>query len=182
MAAGLVAAAGGLVWLAVAMGHRAEWGTVGEWAGAIGTLLAFAVALHLLFVELRDRRHERARLEQEQARLVSAWVGTVGIIDGHRANVEVFLRNRSEEPVYDVLLELRPHFGEDADATLSMIEVVPPGETLVEWFYNSPHDAEFLGRPPLTLYFVDTGGRTWRRDPRGQLAVIAEDDLPEMGC
>lgn len=183
LAAGSFVVAGGLGFLAVAKGNEAEWGTLGEWAGAFGTLLAFAVTLYLLFIELGDRRHERARQEQEQARLVSAWVGSVIVgADAQRANVEVYLRNRSEEPVYDVLLELRPHFGEDADATLLMIELVPPGETFVEWFDHAPHDPELLARPPVTLYFVDAAGRTWRRDPHGRLTAITEDDLPETGC
>jgi hypothetical protein len=71
-------------------------GDAATWVLAVGTLGTFYVSLRLLRRAAEDRR-------VEQARLVSAWLGdTRHEPDGWALTYTV--RNNSEEPVYEVIL------------------------------------------------------------------------------
>ena len=53
---------------------QAEFGTVPDWLAAVGTLLAFVVALRLLFKELAAHREQEEDRRRNQASLVTAWM------------------------------------------------------------------------------------------------------------
>jgi hypothetical protein len=161
-----------------------EWGTVPDWATAMGTLLAFAVALRLLFKELDARREYQEDRRREQARLVSAWLDAV-FEPPTMFEWYIHLRNGSEEPVHDVKITLvaenssfaadpevvRGEGGEfkEAGPFTSDRSVLPPGQPIEEFV-----PTEFLpeGFPALGLSFTDNRGRRWKRLPNGALIEV----------
>jgi hypothetical protein len=85
------------------------WGTLPEWLAAIGTLLAFAVALRLLFKELETRREDVDVRLRAQARLVAALVSQLETDEnsGRRRTIcHLLTRNGSDEPVRNVTVTL----------------------------------------------------------------------------
>jgi hypothetical protein len=85
-----------------------DWGTVPDWLAAVGILAAFAVALRLLGKELAARREAEEDRRREQARQVSVWATEIEQVPPALGSLVFFVvrANRSDEPVYDVLIEM----------------------------------------------------------------------------
>jgi hypothetical protein len=163
-----------------------DWGTVPDWLAAIGTLLAFAVALGLFRKEQKARREYEEDRRREQASRVACWVGMVEDPSLPRAPwasdrplrvVAAVLNNGSEEPIYDcrVHLELDPAGTGtfwNGDRRLTLAErVVPPGR--IQYPLRLSH-----ADPPdvsAWMIFTDAAGRRWERHPDGRLV---EPDRP----
>jgi hypothetical protein len=132
------------------------FGDTATWVLAIGTLGTFYVSLRLLRRAREDRR-------VEQARLVSAWsLDMTEDPDGWR--LTYIVRNNSEEPVYEVILNamcgVRGTFvrwlGTLGPAERRRVTILLPG---------APRSEDY--RP--SLGFVDSAGRRWLRDGLGRL-------------
>jgi hypothetical protein len=134
---------------------------------ALGTIGAFAIALILLFVQMRDRRRAHEDQLRDQARLVSAWVtGWTGDV------VEWEVRNGSEEPVYQCRLCAV------AAGTAAVVEaaypILPPhgvrsGSGRLDGWTGTP----LTPRPFIrSLTFIDSQGIEWRRTEDGALVPL----------
>jgi hypothetical protein len=145
---------------------QADWGTVPDWLAAVGTLLAFAVALRLLFKELDARRENEEDRRREQASRVAAWARPVGAGPNDHA---MMLRNNSEQPVTAVRLVMEHPDMPEVVTREESWDLVPPGEQRVD-------DMWVTGPPgPVTLTFTDAAGHRWTRRPDGRLV---EPDRP----
>jgi hypothetical protein len=150
------------------------WGTFPEWLAAIGTLLAFAVALRLLFKELEARREAQEDRRRNQARLVAAWI-TSKWASETELRFTLVVRNGSDEPIYDGRCVVVPSTNRIASDPMMVFDwefrwlVLPPQETkeddlrLPEKLWRSLWDAG------TTLSFTDAAGRRWTRYPDGRL-------------
>jgi hypothetical protein len=162
------------------------WGTLPEWLAAFGTLLAFAVALRLLFKELETRREDVDVRLRAQARLVAAWaaqVKTDETSDRRRTTCHLLTRNGSDEPVHNVKVTLY----ERGSAKDSL------HERATHWYsLLAPQTTEAFGPVYLEeeLYFAwssltvsiafrDSQGYSWLREPNGILTLLAGS--PSLG-
>ncbi len=171
---------------------------VPEWMAAIGSVSAAAVALWLLYVQLRIyRTSEQDRIQRDATR-VSVWWSYPGVEGEKRvgrfrrkrikvqqyAEVAVNVRNSGENPVYDCIVYLGPSReppveGGREDAWDFHFRIVPAGETLTmsaprEYFVLEPQDHEpdehgFYKGAWVEMVFTDSAGRHWRRTKRGEL-------------
>jgi hypothetical protein len=153
--------------VAVGVWTDAPFGNVGEWLSGLGTVAALSASLYLLHQGQTDRRRTDVERERRQARLVSYWVGikTFDSDDYSLADPPdgpcLYIRNVSDQPIYDVVVQPEPFDPDNAQAPIGMWAMVPPGE-IREAFWpfwpDMPHDV----RP--TLNFVDANGVAWHRD------------------
>jgi hypothetical protein len=155
------------------------WGTLPEWLAAFGTLLAFAVALRLLFKELKTRREDVDSRLRAQARLVAAWVAQINTDETsgrRRTTCHLLTRNGSDEPVHNV--------------TVTLYERGPAKDALHErashWYaLLAPQMTEafgpiYLGRElyfawsslTASIAFRDSQGYSWLREPNGILTLL----------
>jgi hypothetical protein len=87
-----------------------DWGSVPDWLAAVGTLLAFAVALGLFRKEQTARREQEEDRRREQVGPVSAWTelevqrDEAGQASG--MDFQVYIRNGGPEPVHDLRVTL----------------------------------------------------------------------------
>jgi hypothetical protein len=136
---------------------QAQFGTVPDWIGAIGTTLAFVVAFVVLSLDLRER-HRR------QASHVTAW------LERGRADVTLHIANSSDIPVYKV--RVTPQFlGQDYETIT--LPLIAPQKELTPLKLQLPGgdqvSNEFLG---VQIFFEDSAGRRWRRKRDGKLKRI----------
>jgi hypothetical protein len=129
-------------------------GALAAWIEAIGTVLAFWVALAVFIVALKDRR-------RQQAAQVAAW------LQRGKNKISLHIVNSSDVPIYNVRADakllgqsrsfLLPVLGPRADEIL--VKVPMPGSTQVsEKFAN------------VEVFFVDSSGRRWWRKEDGKLS------------
>ncbi len=146
-----------------------------SWLSAIGTVGAFAVALYLLWVQIRDRRSEVRDRRTAQARLIAAWLAELTEepqADGSVfAELVVLVYNGSAEPVYSVVVKT---------------ELGVRGSFVRRPFVLGPHETrEFRilspglprGQPAISISFKDSSGRQWMRSSTGVLYEPLLDEL-----
>lgn len=129
-------------------------GDLPSWIGAIGTVCAPAVALVVLFSEVRERR-------RRQASQVAAWLV--------RAETEVVLHvsNASQNPIYDVTITPQL-LGCDYDKI--QYQLIGPQTADVPLRIQLPGCREISNRYLGTqICFSDSAGRRWRRAADGSL-------------
>jgi hypothetical protein len=145
------------------------WGDVPTWLGAVGTLLAFAIALAIYAQSQREMR-------REQARRISGWVpGGVSLIKAGtplplprgRAQVDLvqvklMIRNDSQELVSDLEATLVAADGGDLGvAPLGWVDV-GPGQH-IELDQSMPDTGKVRDPVRLRISFVDAAGKRWER-------------------
>lgn len=145
------------------------WGDVPTWLGAIGTLLAFAIALVIYAQSQREMR-------REQARRISGWVpGGVSLIKAGtplplprgRAQVDLvqvklMIRNDSQELVSDLEATLVAADGGDIGvAPVGWVDV-GPGQH-IELDQSMPDTGKVRDPVRLRISFVDAAGKRWER-------------------
>lgn len=158
------------------------WGNVAEWAGAIGTLLAFGLALVLFWRQIDDRSADQAsKVHVLTARNESYSVASLGASVEHEGVVKFVVTNTSDAPVYETAVALLPW-----DATVDSkplrvqsFESMFPNHRTAEHQIRSteimrPYDADSPPesppkRAPLSIEFLDASGRRLKRMPDGQL-------------
>jgi hypothetical protein len=175
-------------------------GDLPAWVAAVGTVGALIAALVQIKRE-RDRRirqeeKDREERHQEQARLVSGWVGTYEPVpwddpDNPAPIVRypMYLQNSSNEPIYNVLTTVvtlqaagTPRTGEEWSAYVeSMSEhevmiprttavILPPGRWRV-WVVSEPVSAMQV-RLAAEVAFTDRSGVHWVRRSDGALEQL----------
>ncbi len=138
----------------MAMSSHPQLGTVPDWIGAIGTTLAFFVALVVLLLDVRER-HRR------QASQVAAW------FDRSHADVTLHVINASDAPIYNV--QVMPQL---LHQTYDVIRypLIGPGQDLTPLRIKLPGSQqvsnEYLG---VQMLFADSAGRRWKRLRAGKL-------------
>jgi hypothetical protein len=153
-----------------------HFGDLGEWAAAVGSLAAVAVALvqtHLLHLERLD---ELRRLEEQQRTQVFGWVAYRDDGAGP-GGWWVYLNNMTNAPIGVWVLHI-----EDADTgrkvTLDVTRLLP----IVPGFTQRPagvSPADLL-RPMCQLEFSDAVGMCWLRDASGSIRQIPEIRLGDQ--
>ena len=174
-----------------------DWGTVPEWIGGIGTLLAFGVALRLLFLELRARRATESDNRARDARRISAWwewddeIATgAGPVPRDRAGLPrgwvIRLRNAGDTPVYDCQVYLGGPRTRGKQPMRFDLPVVPPETTLWEGFGTEdvfdPSDEDYETKTAwVELVFTDSAGKRWLRKWYGELTEVDTPNPPIVG-
>jgi hypothetical protein len=166
------------------MPSASGWTLAREWMTAVGTLGAFGVALFLVGIGQRDRRHERERLRTAQAarisisepRLTGPLIPTP---EGTEHTFTVKVRNRSDGTITDVSFGMRLNPQEEGEHGRFMsgqrwndVKRIDPGETVKRtWIVAIPAAANpargghiTLHNPTSYLLFEDAAGRRWERD------------------
>lgn len=141
-------------------------GTLGDWVGGLGTILAVCVALYESGASSRDRRDERVE-DRDLARRAEA-ASVVAVIDLSSPVAHVEIRNVSGAPIRWVTLDgdLRGHEGQPLR--------VDPNPFPLDVVQLAPGEGRDVGLPiqssrvsqlesSLTLRFVDIFDQRWVR-------------------
>lgn len=160
------------------------WAGLGQWAGALGTVLAVIAALDIAHREAREQarreRLEAAEREIAQARLVIAEVKYPqqrydGYVDPDEDLMVVRIHNYSASPISFPRLEgfVHPHDGRvhwvigDSDMYEKAPSLLPADGSdsvpVVKVTYEPPLPAELRWRDEPIIGFSDAEGRRWRR-------------------
>lgn len=145
------------------------WGTVGQWASAIGTLSAFSATFYVIKRDAKVRR-------RSQAQKVALYIETVDRqpdeVDGkYDTWYDLTVKNLSEEPIYDVAFWMINDRGQLLDG-LGSETVLLPDQTYVQ---RSGYSNVAFGS--VDVLFRDNGGRHWRRNVEGHLTERSRLEL-----
>jgi hypothetical protein len=149
-----------------------QWGTLGEWAAAVGTSSAVLVTATARRRDLKDRR------EQEALRVAVA-LGPSGGPPGPDGQpttyMAVTLFNGSSRTVTNVRVELASGLGGVLEEWT--YEEVSPGVTMTE--LRQPEEDDWAQRPSRRTFegivkatFEDADGKRWLRDSDGKIRFI----------
>jgi hypothetical protein len=156
---------------------RVQWGDVATWLSGTGTILAFGATLILLtfnYNQLRMTRDDQRQRDDDrrrsQARLVTAWPSGLGwrrtASDQDQHFMSVNIRNRSEEPVYDLTVTVE---ASEKPVVMAWGSVPFPPQHTHTGEITITGLAPTGGYPPVLISFLDSAGRKWVRDGRGVL-------------
>lgn len=148
--------------------------TVAELLAAISGSVAAMIAFYLLMLERQRRREERRESRRRIARQVAAWGEAPR--DGHAA-YRVFVRNASDEPVYDCRAEIGGLVSENdmhgpPPLSLWCVGVVPPAATR-ELDCGTALCENPIG-PSVRIQFADPAEHLWERNVSGELRELKE--------
>ncbi|MEV6646982.1 hypothetical protein [Amycolatopsis sp. NPDC051371] len=152
------------------------WGAAGQWAGAVGTVAAVAVALWIAIRDGRVARVDRAKRElrewQEQAAKVTAWIETTDA-----GEVHMIVANANSEAVHHVVVSFdlvrslpmtgsTLHRGPEIEDDEYLYAVLPPGKWRmpVRGGRRIEHTT-----PGVMLAFTDSRNGHWLRLTDGTL-------------
>lgn len=160
-----------------------DWGDVPTWLGAIGTVGTLVAAIFVVSREQRAAARNDDERRRNQASQVAAWAriepgGRIGGLE-----VQLYVRNASKQPVYDVLAAIQDGGTGEGVATDSLA-VLPPGETEVRAqagaLRHFLRDSKVTGSPAVTMSFRDSAGQAWQRDLDGRLIPLDHLSTPGM--
>lgn len=138
-------------------------GDLPTWLGGVGTVGALSVGVY----QLREFRQDR---ERQQASQVSAWISAHRLSvpdDKFQLDLVVSFRNSSSQPISRVHYQVV--VGRDR-RRLGIGPLPPDGVTLERKVPFTPETTEEANSDPaLDIWFIDSSGRHWYRDPTGQL-------------
>lgn len=141
--------------------------------GAIGTAAATifaAIASGVAVAELRSRRSDD---EQAQAVLIGGWTvvdtSNVNPETGEGVSCTLHVANRSQLPVFDLVVTCAPRLGETGQQFYSWHSLGPSQTVTQDLGRTDAHDA--LGYPGqvISLRFRDNANRAWERMGNGPL-------------
>jgi hypothetical protein len=129
-----------------------EPGSVAEWVSGIGTLLAFALGLKILF---NDRREDQRR----HANSLVTWINTEKVADGWRYTFNA--HNVGTAPVLTVGFMTKPFSTRSLSMQLFTEEdsILPAGSFVTDSL-ESPLDPE---KTKIYLHFLDADSNVWWR-------------------
>lgn len=173
-------------WLALEK-NGADWGSVGEWAGAFGTIGAVGVALAIAILDARRRASDRKDEQAAQARLITvdARADTMGGV------LYVSVTNHSTSPIFAVAIDavhvtpdpLRVSFRNDHE--WPRIDAGESKTSTCLLFEMDGITSAAVAEPSIAsadVSFVDSAGLRWRRwgntAPRGG-APIRHSEPPK---
>lgn len=145
------------------------WGDIPTWIGAIGTLLAFTIALWIYAQSQRDRR-------RAQARHVSGWVpGGVSLVPAgmqlgaspliaQQPTVQFMIKicNGSDDLISDVTALVTAADGVDLGVAPVGWTDIGPGQ-VIELTSSFADTGQVRGELRLRLTFTDSAARRWER-------------------
>lgn len=162
-----------------------NWGSVPEWLGAGGTVLAFGLALLIYWGNYRETRRQQARLVSvlitrepelvdsapvELRDLASPLPSTVTREGSSRYQVgsptllwHLSAHNMSQETIWTLRVELLDATGEPIAGEANFPALGPASTTCFSMF-TSPAPVEGSG-PSVKFRFVDAAGHQWIRRP-----------------
>jgi hypothetical protein len=139
---------------AASKSFHVDLGALPDWIVAIGTVLAFWVALAVFIVAVRDRR-------RQQAAQVAAW------LERGEDETSLHIVNSSDVPIYNVRADAKllgqsrnfylPVLRPRADEILVKVPM-PGGKQVSEKFAN------------VEVFFADSSGKRWWRKEDGKLS------------
>ncbi len=137
------------------------WSTFG---GALGSVLAVAVAGALLLFEMKSRNRERREAEAHQARRVTTMVRAQPVVDSRIANLMVSLTNYSDGPITEIELVGRGR----SDECKRREPILRAGESVeMDWQLAESISGEVGHLLPMwfeaSALFTDTNGQRWQR-------------------
>jgi hypothetical protein len=155
-----------------------DWGDVPTWLGALGTLLAFAIALVIYAQSLGDRRRDAARRVSGWApngmQIIPAGVEAPGqeyftrigeaplTTADDRCTVTIWIRNRGDELISDIRATLvNPDDGSDWGVEEQRWLEIGPGQQMQRTVLYK--DTGARGWPQVRLEFTDAADRRWTR-------------------
>lgn len=169
-----------------------QWGTVGEWVGGVGAVVAVLVALRIASRERTDRKAAEARtLKVEgdaaldrlwaQARSVAAWTTTrFGTPEDRESNGEIPLVvwkltivNGSSQPVFDIKVRhfaVEPHHHLQTEVH-DLEALGPQDRDVTKPSKGHPYAGE------IVMQFTDAAGIRWERHERGSLRPVEGDEI-----
>lgn len=180
--------------------NTVRWGDFPTWVAALGTVLAFLATVVLLWLQYRalkdvesDRRARDDDDRRHQARMVAAWClnvrrqawasppGTEPPPDW--PTVSIAYTNVSDEPVYDVSVIVKEHWGPRTDSWVLRLGVVGPRQERQETLLVPIASALVKEgvKPPVEVQFRDAAGIAWRRADDGALTNLGREMPPIPG-
>jgi len=190
----------GAVMLVVAYAHVLEPGSLADWVNAVATSAAFIAASIAAWLAYKSFRTQISFTRRAQAALISVWQETVihpATSDTEEwASIQLFVRNASEVPVYDVWVRCfaRPLQGppkawsEDDDEVVEVegpifLGLVPPDREPDTPSVSSRRlvslkaEYERQGKGPyvevgVAIEFTDAAGTGWVRRVNGRLEEL----------
>lgn len=140
---------------------------------------------------LRTRHRDRREEQRKYADTVSAWTGlseecmVVSSPDAYHYH-EVVVANASDQPVYDVVVNIQTVENGKEGTAVYAVGLVPPGGR-VRQRIGDIGQAEQQFAIPLPVWFTDAHGVRWCRDGQGRLrrakrertVVIEESEAAE---
>lgn len=181
---------------AVACCRDVDWGTAPAWVGAVGSLLAFMLALRIYWLNSVDKRIEQARLlsivvqappqrltatgttiEGLRSALPAAVTARGGVHYDVVGDVEVWslrLWNRSDETVADVDGAVLDAAGSEI-VRFQRFDAVGPDADVVFRAVSAfdPAHREGWG---VRFQFADAAGRRWVKKPGQRIHQFKKDD------
>lgn len=155
-----------------------EPGTWGEWASAIASTAAVAVALGLAGA---STRRERAASRRRQAEQVGVWYEESWEPRKYadKGATAVIVHNGSTLPITNVRFP-RYSFDDEGEEYLSatLHGSIEPGKTVP---IEDDMYARQLGPHPYSVEFVDAAGQKWRKFIDGQLVDSSEQARARRG-
>ncbi|NEA34989.1 hypothetical protein [Streptomyces sp. SID13031] len=142
--------------ISICWGRSADWGSVAEWVGGIGT--AGALILGLLILRRDHTNSERVQIDQ-----VGWWRGK------HDGNKGWILANKSTLPIH-ILIEWEKDWDlyySNSESTMQTLLptglVVGPGDTATFRTLTSTKDAQVgvAAKPIRRMTVTDNAGRHW---------------------
>lgn len=137
------------------------WGTVGQWASAVGTTLAFIAAVYVIRRDAKVRRRSQSRKVVYYEAVSDR--ETDDIEGKYRRWYDATIKNLSDEPIYDVWLFMVSERGRRLIDNLNGVEVLLPGES---FHRRSGYSFSFRY---VDVIFRDNSGFWWRRSLDGKL-------------
>lgn len=142
----------------------ANWGSVPDWVGAVGSAGALIGAVVLLGIESSRRRSERRAEEEDQASLVAVWLDGADFESGTWI---ARVSNRSDLPIFDCFVDV---WYPNELPSRAHIWGVRPQDALDSNLVAARSDPTSRSVfPNVSLQFVDANGRGWRRDEFSRL-------------
>lgn len=183
------------------MSQLTDWiGAAGTAIAAVGTVGAFATALHQIKNERDYRQHLQEREYREnhrsQATKISAWTGVPDRTPEPNGSTPIYLINGSAEPVYTVVASIvfiqgaAPNSIEEqlkvADRAtrrpgcptvpVTTLSILPPGKWRVQ-IVGTHWSGALSGRSGAEVAFTDKAGSHWIRRGLGALEELPEPPL-----
>ncbi len=166
-----------------------QLGDLATWVSSIVVVGTLVVALYQIRTE-RVRRHEDEQRafqmsRRKQAERISAWPAQ----SPDDTHTQLTLLNRSDEPVYEVVIMLvmiqgaGPRRGEDVvdSSYRETLSTLPPGRWRAELRAGKARWAGMSRRPGVEIAFTDRSGVHWIRRSTGALEEIGRPAIDHYG-
>lgn len=173
-----------------------DWGSLADWVGAVGGLLAVIAAAvawrsseRMLDLERRRDAHRLDAEKLEQARLVFAVGAQLPKREG-KERWAIYLYNGSAKPIYDVCIESQKLDGSSSNPPLNL-GAVPPGRFIIpahsQYHWGAlidlslcPEEVQFLvkgkGDKMITcVTFADSARHRWRLEEGRKIVDSPEE-------